>query len=89
MEFEWSPAKRDGTLAERGVDFSAVLVGFSDPNRRITRDTRRDYGEQRFNMLARCDGRLYHVTFTMRGATTRIISARKANQRERRRYEQD
>ena len=39
-------------------------------------------------MLARCNGRIYHVTFTMRGAVTRIISARKANQRERRRYEQ-
>ena len=88
MEFEWSPAKRDRTLAERGVDFSAVLVGFLDPNRKIARDFRRDYGEERFNMLARCDGRVYHVTFTMRGAVTRIISARKANQRERRRYEQ-
>ena len=39
-------------------------------------------------MLASCGGRLYHETFTMRGAVTRIISARKANQRGRRRYEQ-
>ena len=88
MEFEWSPAKRDRTLAERGVDFSAVLIGFLDPNRKIAKDFRRDYGEERFNMLASCGGRVYHVTFTMRGAVTRIISARKANQKERRRYEQ-
>jgi uncharacterized DUF497 family protein len=88
MEFEWSPGKRDRTLAERGVDFSAVLVGFLDPNRKIARDLRRDYGEERFNMLANCGGRLYHVTFTMRGAGIRIISARKTNRRERRRYEQ-
>jgi uncharacterized DUF497 family protein len=89
MEFEWSPAKRERTLAERGVDFSAVLAGFMDPNRKIARDLRRDYGEDRLNMLANCGGRIFHVTFTMRGATTRIISARKANQRERRRYERD
>jgi uncharacterized DUF497 family protein len=88
MEFEWSPGKRDKTLVERGVDFSAVLVGFSDPDRKIAKDLRREYGEERFNMLASCDGRIYHVTFTMRDAVTRIISARKANQRERRRYEQ-
>ena len=88
MEFEWSPAKRDKTLAERGVDFSAILIGFLDPNRKIVRDFRRNYGEERFNMLASCGGRIYHVTFTMRGAVTRIISARKANQKERRRYEQ-
>src|ERR1700677_3900272 len=56
MDFEWSPAKRDRTLAERGVDFSAVLVGFLDPNRKIARDLRRDYGEERFNMLANCGG---------------------------------
>jgi uncharacterized DUF497 family protein len=88
MEFEWSPGKRERTLAERGVDFAAVLVGFSDPNRKIMKDFRQDYGEARFNMLASCGGRIYHVTFTMRGSVTRIISARKANQRERRRYEQ-
>jgi uncharacterized protein len=88
MDFEWSAAKRDRTLAERGVDFSAVLAGFLDPKRKIARDLRRDYGEERFNMLANCGGRLYHVTFTMHGAVIRIISARKANQRERRRYEQ-
>jgi uncharacterized DUF497 family protein len=79
MEFEWSPGKRERTLVERGVDFSVVLVGFSDPKRKIAKDVRRDCGEARFNMLASCDGRVYHVTFTMRGAVTRIISARKAN----------
>jgi hypothetical protein len=48
MEFEWSPGKRDRTLAERGVDFSAVLVGFLDPNRKIARDLRRDHGEEQY-----------------------------------------
>lgn len=38
-------------------------------------------------MLAKCNGRIYHVTFTMRGEMFWIISARKANEREQRRYE--
>lgn len=88
MEFGWTEAKRAKTLAERGVDFAAVLIGFTDPDRKITEDTRKDYGEARFNMLAKCSGRIFHITFTMRGEITWIISARKANKREQRRYGQ-
>ena len=54
----------------------------------VTQDKRRDYGAARFNMLARCEGRVYHVTFTTRGDLTWIVPARKANEREQRRYEQ-
>jgi uncharacterized DUF497 family protein len=88
MEFGWHAAKREKTLAERGVDFEDVVVGFSDPRRIITRDARRDYGEARYNMLAQCEGRVFHITYTLRGELTWIISARKANRREQRRYEQ-
>jgi hypothetical protein len=47
-----------------------------------------DYGEVRYNMLAKVQGRVFHITFTERGGILWIISARKANQREQRRYEQ-
>ena len=87
MEFGWHKAKRDKTLAERHIDFAAVTIGFLDPRRLVARDDRRDYGEARFNMLAMCGPRLFHVTYTTRGAVTWIISARKANDREQRRYE--
>ncbi len=40
-------------------------------------------------MLAMVEGRLFHITFTVRGAITWIISARKANKREQRRYEKN
>ena len=38
-------------------------------------------------MLAKIGPRIFHITFTMRGSVTWIISARKANAREQRRYE--
>ena len=88
MEFGWNETKRTKTLAERGVDFAAILVAFTDPSRKIVEDVRKDYGEKRFNMLTKCNGRIFHVTFTTRGEVTWIISARKANKREQRRYEQ-
>jgi uncharacterized DUF497 family protein len=65
-----------------------VLVGFIDPARKVVRDDRKDYGEVRYNMLAKVNGRVFHITFTERGGILWIISARKANQREQRRYEQ-
>lgn len=52
----------------------------------MVRDTCKDYGEARYNMLAKVEGRVFHVTFTERGKITWIISARKANKREQRRY---
>jgi uncharacterized DUF497 family protein len=61
-------------------------VGFADTGRKVVKDTRKDYGEARYNMLAKVNGRIFHITFTERGRITWIISARKANKREQRRY---
>jgi hypothetical protein len=87
MEFGWNPAKCAWNIAERGIDFADVVVGFADPSKKVARDDRKDYGEVRFNMLAKVEGRVFHITFTERGPITWIISARKANKREQRRYE--
>jgi len=87
MEFGWNPAKCAKNIAERGIDFTDVVVGFADPSKKVARDDRKDYGEERFNMLAQVEGRVFHITFTERGRITWIISARKANKREQRRYE--
>lgn len=88
MEFGWHPAKRDKTIAERGIDFARMILAWSDPLKTIVEDTRKDYGEVRYNMLAQIQERVYHITFTEREDITWIISARKANKREQRRYEQ-
>lgn len=49
-------------------------------------DCRRDYGELREIGYAQIDHRLYCVVFTQRGRTFRVISLRKANSREVKRY---
>ena len=49
-------------------------------------DSRRDYGEVRMIGFAPIGERLYCVVFTDRGADRRIISLRKANAREVKRY---
>ena len=50
-------------------------------------DARRAYGEERFKLPGRIDGRLFVEIYTLRGPVFRIISARKANAREVKRYE--
>jgi uncharacterized DUF497 family protein len=73
-------------LEKHGVDFvDAVLVLAAAPL--ILEDMRRDYGEQRCLALGELRGLLFAVTFTIRNGAFRLISARRANARERSRYE--
>jgi uncharacterized protein len=87
MEFEWDQDKNDACFTERGFDFAYVLSAFIDTDRLIHKDTRWDYGEDRYRLLGAVDGRVFFVVYTIRGTVLRIISARKANQREVSDYE--
>ena len=87
MEFDWNETKSDECLREREFDFTYAAQCFMDPRRMISRDSRFDYGEDRFHVLGQIDKRVFFVTYTLRAEVIRIISARKANQREVKRYE--
>ena len=87
MDFEWDEAKSDTCFVERGFDFSYVAQVFLDAQRIVRPDVRFEYGEERFQLLGAVDGRIYQVAYTMRGRVMRIISARKANLREVKLYE--
>ena len=86
MEFDWDDAKSARCRRERGFSFADVVPAFRDPDRRAEVDDRRDYGETRYMLYGRVAGRLFVITYTMRAGVHRIISARKANAREMRRY---
>lgn len=87
MEFEWDHDKSDACFTERGFDFAYVLQAFMDAERLIHKDSRWDYGEDRYQLLGVIDRRVFFVVYTIRGTVLRIISARKANQREVNDYE--
>jgi uncharacterized DUF497 family protein len=87
MEFEWDDAKNSACFERRGFDFAYAFRAFVDPERIITQDARRDYGEDRYRLLGMIDGRAYVVVYTVRGSAIRIISARKANPKEVADYE--
>ncbi|MDR2188502.1 MAG: BrnT family toxin [Azonexus sp.] len=83
MDIEFDPKKQRTTLDKRQLDFARAGEIFDGPH--LTRmDDREDYGEDRFITAGWLDGRIVLVTWTPRGDdVTRIISMRKANERER------
>jgi uncharacterized DUF497 family protein len=87
MQIEFDSTKRDKTLAERGLDFARAGEVFADALVTIP-DERFAYGEARLNTVGLLDGRMVVVAWTPRGAVRRIISMRKANEREQARYAQ-
>ena len=87
MEFEWDEAKSDACFAQRGFDFAYALQAFIDPDRLIRQDHRWDYGEERYQLLGMIEQRVFFVVYIVRNSVIRIISARKANKREVKDYE--
>ena len=87
MQFEWDDAKSNACFQERGFDFAYAASAFADPNRIVWQDTRRVYGETRYQLIGRIENRVFVLVYTPRRDAIRIISARKANSREVAHYE--
>jgi len=89
MNFEWDEPKNEANQRRHSLTFDDAALVFFDPVRRSVIDDREDYGEERLTMYGHSGGRLLAVTYTMRGESVRIISARKVTKPERRKYEND
>jgi hypothetical protein len=85
MAITYDPAKRAWTLRERGLDFEDAEEVFAGPTF-DQEDDRRDYGEVRVITAGLLRGRMVILVWTRRGQARHIISMRKANEREKRRY---
>jgi uncharacterized DUF497 family protein len=93
MNFDWDNNKNQSNIAKHGISFEDAIAIFDDPNILNYEDTRFNYGEMRFVSI----GQIILVTqektviivviHTQRNQTIRLISARKANERERKCYE--
>ena len=84
-QFEWDDSKRCSNIEKHGVDFLDVLTIFDRPHFEIE-DNRTDYGEKRIIVFGQFQGTIYFIVYTMRGESCRLISARRANERERKKY---
>ena len=85
MLIEFDADKRDTTFSQRGLDFARAAEIFA--GRHYTgEDLREDYAEPRYITVGLLDGRMVVMVWTPRGEARRIISLRKANEREQKHY---
>lgn len=88
MQFEFDEAKAQSNREKHGLSFELAAYVFADPNRIELPDLRRAYGEERFITIGAIQGRVVVVVYTCRDGAIRLISARKANAREQKKYHQ-
>ncbi|HEX7386128.1 MAG TPA: BrnT family toxin [Castellaniella sp.] len=85
MRITFDLEKDASNQAKHGVSL-AVGANLEWEGAVIWPDLRRDYGEQRMAAIGYIGQRLYYAVFVDRDGGRRMISLRKANHREERRY---
>jgi uncharacterized protein len=92
MEFEWDESKRQITLLEKGIDFIDAVLIWDDPFRQERIDTRKNYGEIRYQTIGKSQLGILFVVYTVRVYSeerpiNRIISVRPAKKKDIEQYE--
>lgn len=89
INFEFDPIKAARNQTKHGVSFELAVRVFFDPLRIETHDHSENYGEDRWATIGMVHHSVLYVVYTVRdGDTIRLISARKANDKERKQYHQ-
>jgi uncharacterized protein len=88
MKFEWDGRKNSVNLRKHGFDLADAVPMFDGPML-VQADTREDYSESRWIGIGSTNGRMAVVVFSEgKDDCIRIISLRKANRHERKRFEE-
>ena len=88
MRFEWDPRKEALNRAKHDVSFDEASTVFDDYEAVIFDDSKHSMTELReFIIGSSVAQRVLIVSFTARNESIRLISARKANKKERSKYE--
>jgi len=84
-QFEWDDAKNKINKIKHGINFKTAARVFSDPYCFYEYDNKHSQDEERWKAIGMVDDILL-VIYTERKETTRLISARKAEDEDRRKY---
>ena len=85
MHITFDPSKNERNVSERNLPFE-LAAEFDFENAHIQTDARQEYGETRYVALGSLHGRLHVLCFTETPEGIRVISFRKANEREVKHY---
>jgi uncharacterized protein len=84
---EFDDVKREITLFMRGLDMARANEVFEAPHMSQI-DSRKNYGEVRISTFGYLDDQPVFLAWTYRGSKRRIISMRRANEREIKKYQE-
>ena len=88
MKYQWDKNKATSNLQKHGIEFADAVSVFSDELAITIPENRFD--EERFVTIGMdAFGRILVIVFTWRSEEIRLISARLAERRERKQYEED
>ena len=85
MEVTFDPVKNASNVRDRNLSFTLVEQ-LDWAGAVVEEDTRKAYGERRFRVLGFIGERLHAVVFTPHAGKVHVISLRKANLREVKKY---
>lgn len=83
--FEWDEEKNKINKRKHNISFETAQKVFADKNRIEWLDEKHSDDEDRYITIGRVNEILF-VVYTERGSITRLISARRADKSERRKY---
>jgi len=86
LEFNWDEAKRSTNIEKHGIDFYIAFLLLQTESLIQEVDDRKDYGELRYRATGKWGDKILVVVYAVDNGTIRIISARRANSRERQIY---
>ena len=85
LNFEWDREKAKLNKIKHGISFKTATAVFDDPNRLDLPDDEHSFNEERRKVIGMVDDILF-VIYTERRDKIRLISARLAEENERRDY---
>jgi uncharacterized DUF497 family protein len=89
MQFEWDENKAERNLSKHGVSFEEAKTVFDDPLYVDFYDPDHSEDEERYLIVGESNqGRVLIVSYTERGNSIRLISAREVTRTEREAYEE-
>ncbi|MEM6837062.1 MAG: BrnT family toxin [Cyanobacteria bacterium P01_C01_bin.120] len=90
MQFEWDENKAERNLSKHGVPFEEVKTVFDDSLYVDFYDPDHSEDEERYLIVGESNqGRVLLVSYTERGNSIRLISAREVTRTERQAYEEE
>jgi uncharacterized protein len=80
MKFEWDDQKSDSNKLKHGIGFNDATALWIDPSRVEFKTSFPD--EDRFVLIGMMDDKIWTAIFTIRNQAVRIISVRRAREKE-------